>query len=85
MALKKDRLIEDTTALKSLRRRKLDELKAELASISQRCDELEKRSRAPSISCGPSPEYDSSARAEIRFATYIASGMSKMKHSGRLD
>jgi len=85
MALKEDRLIEDSIALKSFRRRKLDELKAELALISQRCDEIEKRSRAPSASLVPSPEYASNENAEIRFATYIASGMSKVKHSGRPD
>jgi len=68
----------------NFRNQEIARLQRELASASQRLDELEKRSRLRACQKASRDIVDDSAvaeSAELRFAAYVASGMTKLQVS----
>jgi hypothetical protein len=78
-----DQALKDMGAQKNLRNQEIARLQLELASASQRLDELEKRSRLRACQKAELGFIDGTAAgsvaesAELRFAANVASGMTK--------
>ena len=69
---------------RNFRNQEIARLQLELASASQRLDALEKRSRLRACQKAGRDIVDDSAvaeSAELRFAAYVASGMTKLQVS----
>jgi hypothetical protein len=78
--------VKDMGGHKDFRNREIVRLQLELASASERLDELEKRSRLRACQKADFGFLDGTAQsvvesAELRFAAYVASGMTKLQVS----